>query len=169
MNIQISKAALGDAEAVTEIYNQGIAERASTFETKQKTVEEITDWIRGQGERYPILTAHNEHHHVVGWASISSYSPRDCYRGVGVFSIYLRDGYRGQGIGKKLLQALTEEAERIGYWKLTSRIFQFNAASQNLCRSCGFREVGIYEKHSKLDGRWIDCVIVEKIIPRNIN
>ncbi|AJY77361.1 arsinothricin resistance N-acetyltransferase ArsN1 family A [Paenibacillus beijingensis] len=169
MNILIKKAKLEDAEAITEIYNQGIDERASTFETKQKIVEEITDGIKGQGERFPILTAHSEHNHLIGWASISSYSPRDVYKGVGVFSIYIRRGYRGKGIGKKLLQALTEEAERIGYWKLTSRILEFNAASRSLCISCGYREVGIYEKHSKLEGKWIDCVVVEKIIQKNIN
>lgn len=67
-----------------------------------------------------------------------------------------------------LLESLVEEAGRLGYWKLTSRIFDFNSASRHLCRSCGFREVGIHEKHSKLDGRWIDCIIVEKMIPENI-
>lgn len=55
-----------------------------------------------------------------------------------------------------------------GYWKLLSRIFLFNEASRALCRTFGFREVGIYEKHAKLDGAWLDVVIVEKLLPVNL-
>ncbi len=49
-----------------------------------------------------------------------------------------------------------------GFWKLVSRVFVENAASRGLLRKAGFREVGIYERHAKLDGRWRDVVIVEK-------
>ena len=40
----------------------------------------------------------------------------------------------------------------IRIWKLVSRIFPENTASLALCAKTGFREVGMYEKHSKLDG-----------------
>ena len=53
-------------------------------------------------------------------------------------------------------------------WKLVSRIFVENDASRNLCRKIGFREVGIYQKHAKLDGVWRDVVIVERLIPANL-
>jgi L-amino acid N-acyltransferase YncA len=49
-----------------------------------------------------------------------------------------------------------------------SRVFTFNEASRALCRSCGFREVGVYEKHGRLDGRWLDVVIVERVIDRGL-
>jgi L-amino acid N-acyltransferase YncA len=57
-----------------------------------------------------------------------------------------------------------EACRRRGFWKLLSRIFPENVASRALCRRVGFREVGIYERHAKLDGAWRDCVIVEKLI-----
>jgi len=66
------------------------------------------------------------------------------------------------------MTALVEEAKRLGYWKLVSRVFLSNFASRNLCKSCGFREVGIYEKHAKLDGKWVDKVIVERLIHENL-
>lgn len=163
----IRRAEINDVVAVTAIYNQGIAERSSTFETKPKTVEDRSEWIQAQSERHPILV-YELNSEVVGWASISTYRPRDCYIGVGEFSIYLHNQSRGKGIGKALLNALIKEAEQLGYWKLSSRIFDFNVASRNLCKSCGFREVGIYEKHSKLEGQWIDCVVVEKLIENNL-
>ena len=66
------------------------------------------------------------------------------------------------------MQALIEAAERAGFWKLVSRIFVENTASRRLLVSCGFREVGIYEKHGKLDGNWRNVVIVEKVLDANV-
>lgn len=117
---------------------------------------------------YPLVVAVDDAGRVVGWAGLSGYRPRDCYAGIGEFSVYLAADARGRGLGRELLGALIDIARERGYWKLLSRIFLFNAASRALCRACGFREVGIYEKHGQLDGRWLDVVIVERLIPENI-
>jgi L-amino acid N-acyltransferase YncA len=63
--------------------------------------------------------------------------------------------------------ALLDAVRDAGYWKLVSRIFIENTASRKLMASLGFREVGIYEKHARLDGRWRDVVIVERLLPEN--
>ena len=67
-------------------------------------------------------------------------------------------------MGRLCLGALITEAEQRGFWKLVSRIFPENVASRRLCAALGFREIGIYHRHGKLDGRWMDCVIVERLI-----
>jgi phosphinothricin acetyltransferase len=64
--------------------------------------------------------------------------------------------------------ALLAAAEQAGFWKILSRIFPENTASLALMRSLGFREVGTYEKHARLDGVWRDVVIVEKMISGNL-
>jgi L-amino acid N-acyltransferase YncA len=66
------------------------------------------------------------------------------------------------------MSALIEEAKRLGYWKLHSRTFSFNTVSLKLCKSCGFREVGVYVRYGKLNGKWIDTVIVERLIEENL-
>jgi phosphinothricin acetyltransferase len=71
-------------------------------------------------------------------------------------------------LGRQLLTALIDVARERGHWKVVSRIFPSNAGSRALCRSCGFREVGTYEKHGRLDGQWRDVVIVERLIPENV-
>lgn len=76
--------------------------------------------------------------------------------------------HRGRGAGRLALGALIEAAKAAGFWKLVSRVFPENAASRALLRSVGFREVGVYEKHARLDGRWRDVVIVERLIPANL-
>uniref|UniRef100_A0A7C2WJU2 N-acetyltransferase family protein n=1 Tax=Thermorudis sp. TaxID=1969470 RepID=A0A7C2WJU2_9BACT len=163
----IRRARPEDAAAIAEIYTQGILERIATFESEPRTPEMMLAWLAEHDERHPVLVAERAGR-VLGWASISSYRPRACYAGVGEFSIYLHRDARGQGIGKVLLDALIDEARRLGYWKLLSRVFPFNTASRRLCAALGFREVGIYEKHARLDGRWLDVVIVERLIPENL-
>ena len=157
----IRPADLTDAAAITAIYNQGIADRGATFETTPRTVTDLVERLADQ-DRYPVLVATADDGRVLGWAGLSSYRSRACYAGIAEFSIYLDRDARGQGVGRGLLDALVDVAAARGFWKLVSRVFPFNAASRALCRACGFREVGIYEKHAQLDGQWLDVVIVER-------
>jgi len=67
------------------------------------------------------------------------------------------------------MAALIEAARAAGLWKLTSRVFPENRASLALMARMGFAEIGVHLKHGKLDGAWKDCVIVERLIPENID
>jgi L-amino acid N-acyltransferase YncA len=165
--IRIRAATEADAAAIAEIYNQGIEDRVATYETEPRSAEERRAWLRAIAGRYPAVVAEIDGQ-VVGWAGAGPYRARECYRGIGEFSVYVHRAWRGRRVGDLLLPALIGEAERFGLWKLLSRIFLFNEASRALCRKHGFREVGIYEKHAKLDGRWLDVVIVERLIPANL-
>ena len=153
-------AELGDAAAIAGIYNQGIEDRVGTFETRLRTVAEIEAWITGE---YPVVVVEADGD-VVGFASSSLYRPRDCYAGVWEFSVYVARGRRGQGLGEAALVALQDQARRRGAWKLVSRVFLENNASRRLLARNGFREVGVYLKHGKLDGQWRDVVIVERLL-----
>lgn len=164
--VRIRPAKLDDAAAIAEIYNQGIAARIATYETVFRTPADIEENIRAAEGRFPYLVAEIDGT-VRGWASVSTYRPRDCYRGIGEFSIYIHEEARGKGVGKVLLPALIDAAEEAGFWKLLSRVFLFNTGSRKLCAAFGFREVGVYEKHARLDDEWLDVVIVERLIPSN--
>lgn len=162
----IRNADIADANAIAAIYNQGIAERSATFEIEPRTAADIAAKLAGAA-RHPQLVAMSDDGNLVGWAGLSDYRPRDCYAGIGEFSVYIDRGARGAGLGRTLLEALVDAARERGCWKLVSRVFTFNHASLRMCRACGFREVGVYEKHGRLDGRWLDVVIVERLIPEN--
>lgn len=166
MTTEIRAARVSDAEAIAVIYNQGIEDRGATFETELRTAADIESKL-ADIERFPIIVAAHANE-LLGWAGLSSYRSRPCYAGIAEFSIYLERTARGRGLGRQLLSALVDAGREHGYWKLVSRIFPSNAASRALCRSCGFREVGIYEKHGCLDGKWLDVVIVERLIPENL-
>ena len=161
--IHIRIPSVDDSAAIAEIYNQGIEDRVATFETELRSADDQLAWLRSIAGRYPAVVAEIDGQ-IIGWAGAVPYRERECYRGIGEFSMYVRRNWRGRGVGDLLVSALIREAEQLRLWKLVSRIFPFNEASRALCRKHGFREVGVYEKHARLDGRWLDVVIVERLI-----
>jgi L-amino acid N-acyltransferase YncA len=154
-----------DATAIAVIYNQGIEDRVATFETRPRSDEDVRAWFSGT---HPIVVVEDEGGRIVAFASTSVYRPRECYAGIAEFSVYVAREARGHGAGRVAMDALIREAERAGLWKLVSRVFTENTTSLRLLRSVGFREVGTYEKHARLDGEWRDVVIVERLIPANL-
>ncbi len=153
-----------DAAAVARIYNQGIAERNATFETRLRSEEEVRAWFDG---RHPIVVVEQEGE-VIAFAATFAYSPRACYAGIAEVSLYVERGARRRGAGRLAVTELLDAAEAAGFWKLVSRIFTDNLASRRVAQMLGFREVGIYEKHGCLDGVWRDVVIIERLLPANL-
>lgn len=153
-----------DCDTIAAIYNQGIEDRIATFETTPRTPKDIQSWFDG---KHPVIVIEKASK-VIAFASTSSYRARECYAGIAEFSVYVAREARGLGTGRLAMQALIQAAENAGFWKLVSRVFVENTASRSLLTSIGFREVGIYEKHGKLDGVWRDVVIVEYLIPTNL-
>jgi L-amino acid N-acyltransferase YncA len=158
--MQLRPATRSDVAAIAAIYNEGIAGRQATFETRPRTDDEVGPWLE---EGMPLLVA-EEDGTVLGFARLSAYSDRCVYRGVGEHGVYVAAGAQGRGLGRALLEALCVAAERDGYYKLTSRIFTSNAASRAVHRAAGFDEVGIQRRHGRLDGEWRDCVLVERLL-----
>jgi phosphinothricin acetyltransferase len=150
-----------DADAIAAIYNEGIRGRGATFETRERTAADVARWF--EDPRYPVLVAEHAGR-VVGWAAASSYRPRDCYAGIAEYSIYVAAAHRGRGVGHALMPALLDACERAGFWKVLSRLFPENAASRALCARYGFREVGVYRRHGKVEGEWRDALIVERLL-----
>jgi len=166
--------------AVREIYSQGIATGTATFET------ELPDWekwnnshrkecrllaleaIAGdRANRFELLPDLRidlgaDKFCVLGWAALSPLSSRAVYSGVAEVSVYVAAGARGSGVGKALLQALTNESELHGIWTLQAGIFPENLASIALHKFCGFREVGVRRRIGKLGTAWKDVLLLER-------
>ena len=157
-----------DAPAIREIYNQGIEDRVATFETAPRSTDDVEAWFVG---RHPIVSAIDTDGNVVGYAATFPYADRCCYAGIAEFSVYVRRDRRGEGegAGAVAMEALITAASAAGFWKLMSRVFVENRASRALLASMGFLEVGVHEKHGKLDGVWRDVVAVERLLNANLD
>jgi phosphinothricin acetyltransferase len=152
-----------DAAAIARIYNQGIEERIATFETEPRSAAQIAAQLGDKGNRYPTIVVERDAQ-VVAWAGAGPYRSRAAYAGIAEHSVYVDRAARGTGAGRVALEALFAAYTERGFWKLLSRIFPENVASIALHERVGFRIVGVYRRHGRLDGVWRDCVIVEKLL-----
>ena len=162
-DITIRPAQPADAAAIAAIYNQGIRDRVATLETEERTTEERAAWLVARDERHPVFVAEREGT-VVAWGSLNSFNPRPAYQWVADFSVYVDGEQRGHGLGGLMLDHLIAEATRLGYHKLVLAAFPFNQPGMRLYRSRQFREVGIYREQGRLDGQWVDTVVMELLL-----
>jgi phosphinothricin acetyltransferase len=144
-----------DWPSVRAIYEDGIRSGA-TFET------EAPSWEAWDAAHPELRLVAERDGALVGWAALSPYSARHCYRGVGDVSVYVAEAARGTGVGRLLLGELVERSESAGYWTLNAGLFPENEVSLRLHEACGFRLIGVRERLAQLDGVWRDTIWLER-------
>jgi L-amino acid N-acyltransferase YncA len=161
--LEIRRAEVGDLEAITEIYNEAILTTTATFDTEPKTVAERTCWLASHDQKHPVLVA-LVNGRVVGWASLSRWSDRPAYDATAETSFYVKSDFRGQGIGRKLKEAIVAEARRLQLHTLIARVAQGSEASLHLNESVGFVHVGVLREVGRKFNKLLDVHILQKIL-----
>jgi phosphinothricin acetyltransferase len=146
-----------DWPAVRSIYLEGIATGHATFETDAPSWEK---WDANHLRDCRLAARAGEA--VLGWAALSPVSGRCVYAGVAEVSVYVDANYRGQGVGRELLEALIDQSEQRGLWTLQAGVFPENRASLALHEKCGFRVVGRQERIGCMNGVWRDVIRLER-------
>jgi len=162
--VQIRDATVADAAAIARIYNQGIEDRVATLETEIRSPEERAEWLAAHGPRHPVLVATDDTDRVLGWGSLNVFNARRAYDHVVDFSLYVAREHRGRGIGDATLGALEGRARALGYHKMVLAAFPTNLPGKRLYERHGFSLVGIYHEQGMLDGRWVDVMVMEKML-----
>jgi len=159
---KIRKAKISDIESIREIYNKAIVETVATFDTVEKSTEDMKKWFNAHGSKHPIIVSeiHNE---IVGWASLSSYSTRCAYSDTTELSLYVKEEFQGQGIGDKLMERILEEGGKSGVRAILARITDGNEISIKLHEKYGFFHVGVLKKVGKKFGKILDVYLMEKV------
>ena len=101
---------------------------------------------------------------LVAFAASSPHSTYEPYRGLVDFSVYVAGTHHRRGFDRAALRELIARCDAAGFTKMLSRVLAGNTASRALCASLGFREVGIYLRHARIEAAWHDVVIVEKLL-----
>jgi L-amino acid N-acyltransferase YncA/DNA-binding transcriptional ArsR family regulator len=164
IGMDVRDATVADAAVIATIYNQGIEDRVATLETQQRSADERAEWIAARAPRHPVLVAVDGAGNVAGWASLNPFNPRPAYDHVVDFSVYVAREQRGRGVGDTLLSALETRARALGYHKIVLAAFPSNAPGMRLYERHGFGTVGIYHEQGLLDGRWVDVIVMEKLL-----
>jgi phosphinothricin acetyltransferase len=121
----------------------------------------VPTWERWDAAHPSLRLVAEDGEGVVGWAALSPYSDRRCYRGVAEESVYVASAARGRGVGRALLDALIARSEAQGIWTLQAGIFPENKPSVRLHLGCGFRLVGVRKRLGELRGVCRDVLLLE--------
>jgi L-amino acid N-acyltransferase len=161
--VTIRRAEAADAPAIADIYNEAILTTTATFDTEPKSVEERTQWLHAHDDRHPVLVA-VINDCVVGWASLSAWSDRCAYSDTAETSFYVHSAHRGRGIGRRLKEAIIEEARRLKYHTLIARIAEESQESIHLNELAGFVHVGTLKEVGRKFGRRLSVHIMQKML-----
>ena len=160
--LKIRDAKLNDLDEITSIYNWAILNTIATFDNEPKSLDEQKSWFYEHGNKNPIIVAELDGI-IVGWASLSKWSDRCAYSDTAEISLYVKNGFIGRGIGKKIMEHIIKKGESVGLHVLIARITEGNKNSIHLHESFGFEHIGIMREVGKKFGRLLDVYLMQKI------
>ena len=152
-----------DAEAIRAIYNGEVTGSTVTFDMVPRSPEEQLRWLEEHSGAHPALVA-ADGDEVAGFGSLSEYRPRPAYSTSVEDSVYVHPEWRGRGVGRLLLDGLVEAAQAHGFHAVVGRIVGGHDASIGLHRACGFEIVGVEKEIGRKFGRWLDVVVMERLL-----
>lgn len=159
--VVIRRAEARDAEAIADIYNHEVLHSTATFDTQPVTVQERRSWLEAhEAPNRPVVVAQIDGE-VVGWASLSAWSPRCAYARAAEVSVYVHRAHRGRGIGGRLLAELVRRGREAGLGVLLARICTEGEASIALHRRQGFETIGVMRRVGHKLGRVLDIELMD--------
>jgi len=161
--MHLRPATLDDAEAIRSIYNKEVTTSTVTFDLVPRTLHDQRAWLSARSGAHAVIVAEVEGA-VRGFASLSPWRDRPAYSTTVEDSIYVHRDHHGQGIGTALLTELVETATAHGFHACMARIVGGHEASIALHRSCGFEVVGTEHEVGRKLGRWLDVVLMERML-----
>lgn len=155
-----------DAEGIVSILNPIILDGRFTALDTPFTVEAEAEFIAGFPRRGVFLVAVQQSSgKIVGFQSMEPFADyTHAFDHVGVLGTYVDLSLRRQGIATRLFEATFAEARQKGYEKIFTFVRADNQAALQTYLGQGFRIVGTAQRQAKIKGRYIDEIIIEKIL-----
>lgn len=163
-----------DAQDLLAIYVPYVMNTAITFEYEVPSVTEFADRIRNTLKMYPYLAAECDGE-ILGYAYAGPFKQRAAYAWGVETSVYVRRGYKKQGIGKKLYTCLEELLAMQNILNVNACIAYPEVEDEYLTKNSvgfhehlGYRFVGEFQKCGYKFGRWYNMVWMEKHIGEHV-
>ena len=153
-----------DVASISRIYGYWVEYGLASFELEPPSVEEMASrraTLMAGG--YPYLVIEGEGAKIVGYAYAGPYRTRPAYRFACEDSVYIAPDAAGQGLGRRLLEALIARSETSGFRLMVAVIGDSaNSASIGLHRALGFSQAGILPGIGWKHGRWVDSFLMTR-------
>lgn len=163
MDLLLRPATPADAEPIGEIYNREVVESTATFDLVPRTLAEQRAWLAARSGAYAAVVAVIGDQ-VAGFGSLSPYRDRPAYSTSVEDSVYVHPDFQRRGVGRTLLGELVEVATAHGFHAVFARIVGGHDASIALHRAFGFEVVGTEREVGRKFGRWLDVVVMERLL-----
>ena len=157
-------ATVEDAEAIRSIYNVEVTQSTVTFDLEPRTLEVQRNWLAARSGAHSAIVL-EEAGLVIGFASLSPWKDRPAYRTSVEDSVYVHRDHQGKGVGRTLLTRLLEVANESGFHAVFGRIVGGHEASIALHQALGFEVIGVEKEVGRKFGKWLDVVVVERLLP----
>ena len=169
--VLIRPATAADAGAILEIYNLEVLTSTVTFDLIPRSPEAQAAWLAERTGAYAALVAEVPDHAgqaiVAGFGSLSQYRERAGYATTCEDSVYVHRDHQGAGVGSALLSALVARATDHGFHAVMAKVVGGHNASIALHRRAGFGIVGEEKEVGRRFGRWLDVVLMERLLAPN--
>ena len=152
-----------DSAAIAAIWNREVLETAATTDTEPRSVEAQEAWLAAHGPAYPVVVA-VDGDEVVAFGALSPYRAKPSYARTVEDSVYVRDGWRGKGLGACVLDRLVALATAHGHHSVIARITAVNETSLALHERRGFVRVGHERQVAFKHGTWHDVITLQRIV-----
>ena len=166
MSLSIREVRPDDAESIVGILNPIIEARVFTALDTPFTVEAERNYISNFPERGVFLVAvRQSDRKLVGFQSMEPFADyTHAFDHVGVLSTYVDLDCRRQGIAKRLFGATFQAASQKGFEKIFTFVRADNQAALRAYLQQGFSIVGTAQRQAKIDGRYVDEIIIERLL-----
>ena len=161
--MRIRAATADDAEATAAIYNEEVTTSTVTFDLVTRSVQEQAEWLGARAGALEVVVADVDGE-IAGFASLSPFRDRPAYRTTVEDSVYVHRDHRSAGVGRALLAEIVHVAEARGFHSVIGRIVGGHDASIRLHRAVGFEHVGVEREVGRKFGRWLDVVVMQKLL-----
>ena len=154
----------GDYPALVAIWNPVIRETAIIFHSEEKTEASVADLIaarRAQGHEFFVAEGAGV---ILGFASYAQFRGGNGYAQAMEHSVILAPAARGQGAGRSLMAAVEDHARRAGAHTLFAAISGENPEGVAFHQALGFRLMARLPEAGRKFGRWLDLVLMMKIL-----
>ena len=164
-SVVVRLASVDDAEAIRRIYNVEVETGTGTFDMVPRTLEAQRTWLEARTGAHPALVAVDPAtSEVIGFGSLSPYKDRPAYSTTVEDSVYVDRASQGRGAGRLLLEELVDLGRDHGFHAMIARIAGDNEPSVKLHQRCGFDLVGVEREVGRKFGRWLDVVVMQRLL-----
>lgn len=160
----VRSATHADAGAIRDIWNHYIRATTVTFTTAEKTESDVAAYIDArQSDGMSVAVAEREGV-ILGFAASSLFRSGPGYARTLETSVMLHEGASGQGAGRAMMEVVEGAARAEGIHVLVAGISGENDAAIAFHARIGFAEVGRMPDVGRKFDRWLDLVLMQKVL-----